>query len=48
MQSMFKENYSKHGQTIAALQDLDDVIRPLPSNNRERLRANRQAELMQR
>ena len=31
------------GSTI--LSDLEDVIKPLPSNKRERMRANRQAAL---
>lgn len=45
MQSMFKENYSKQGPAI--LGDLADVIKPLPSNKRERLKANRHAAIMQ-
>ena len=42
---MFKENQTKAGSAI--LDDLQDVIKPLPSNKRERLRANRQAALAQ-
>ena len=42
---MFKENMTKAGSAI--LEDLQDVIKPLPSNKRERLRANRQAALAQ-
>ena len=41
---MFKEN---QGGATAILQDLEDVIKPLPSNTRERVRANRQAALQQ-
>lgn len=45
---MFKENQTvQRGAGSAILEDLADVIKPLPSNKRERLRANRQAALAQ-
>ena len=47
VQSMFKENNSSIAGS-AILEDLADVIKPLPSNRRERAKANRQAQQLQK